>query len=201
MDQGKVSVVYEWPNPSTVKEIQKFLGFSSFYCWFIYGFNSIVALLISMLMKGPKKLRWKPSHRKTLCTPQRGIHNGTHSQTSRPTMSFKCGGWCIQTGVRPHCLTILARNPNSILWPFSPRNWTLQNKTIILATDTFLASWNWKSDIIGLNGWCTPLLFWQELGHTNLYITQDSQKAKLMAGRPRSYFFMRFHFTLSYCPG
>ena len=31
MDPAKVSAVLEWPIPTTVKEVQSFLGFSNFY--------------------------------------------------------------------------------------------------------------------------------------------------------------------------
>jgi hypothetical protein len=31
MDQAKVRSVLEWPTPSTVKEVQAFLGFVNFY--------------------------------------------------------------------------------------------------------------------------------------------------------------------------
>lgn len=35
MDQGKVDVVLKWSQPSTVRELQRFLGFAKFYSWFI----------------------------------------------------------------------------------------------------------------------------------------------------------------------
>ncbi len=31
MDQGKVTVIREWPRPQTVKELQRFLCFANFY--------------------------------------------------------------------------------------------------------------------------------------------------------------------------
>ncbi|KAL0192527.1 hypothetical protein M9458_010823, partial [Cirrhinus mrigala] len=37
MDQGKVSAIQEWPQPLTVKELQRFLGFSNFYRRFIWN--------------------------------------------------------------------------------------------------------------------------------------------------------------------
>ncbi|KAL0187827.1 hypothetical protein M9458_014926, partial [Cirrhinus mrigala] len=32
MDQGEVDAVQNWPQPTTVKEMQRFLGFANFYC-------------------------------------------------------------------------------------------------------------------------------------------------------------------------
>lgn len=31
MDEGKVQAIHNWPIPSTVKELQHFLGFANFY--------------------------------------------------------------------------------------------------------------------------------------------------------------------------
>ena len=35
VDAGKISCVKDWPEPKTVIELQCFLGFTSFYHWFI----------------------------------------------------------------------------------------------------------------------------------------------------------------------
>ncbi|KAL0194729.1 hypothetical protein M9458_008301, partial [Cirrhinus mrigala] len=47
MDQGKVQAIQEWPTPSTIKELQWFLGFSNFYHRFIKGYSMITAPLTS----------------------------------------------------------------------------------------------------------------------------------------------------------
>ncbi|KAI2650571.1 Transposon Tf2-9 polyprotein [Labeo rohita] len=39
MDEAKVRAVTEWPQPRTLKELQRFLGFANFYQHFIRGFN------------------------------------------------------------------------------------------------------------------------------------------------------------------
>ncbi len=45
-------------SPSTVKELQRFLGFANFYLRFIRAFSSITAPLTSMLRQKPKSLSW-----------------------------------------------------------------------------------------------------------------------------------------------
>ncbi|KAI2667405.1 Transposon Tf2-8 polyprotein [Labeo rohita] len=49
MDQGKVHAIQEWPTPTTIKELQWFLGFSNFYRRFIQGYSLITAPLTSLL--------------------------------------------------------------------------------------------------------------------------------------------------------
>lgn len=58
MDKAKVTAVTEWPTPHTVKDLQCFLGFASFYLLFIQGFRSITTPLNALLKKCPKKLPW-----------------------------------------------------------------------------------------------------------------------------------------------
>lgn len=56
--QRKVSAVTTWPTPTTVKELQSYLGFASFYWYFIQGFSTIAAPLTALLKK---KLNWNPA--------------------------------------------------------------------------------------------------------------------------------------------
>lgn len=44
MNKEKVSAVTTWPQPSSVKEFQRFLGFTNFYQCFVRGFSTIAAL-------------------------------------------------------------------------------------------------------------------------------------------------------------
>lgn len=53
MVRGKVMAVIEWPEPTTVKELQSFLGFANFYSYFIWGYSTVAAPLTDLL-KGNK---------------------------------------------------------------------------------------------------------------------------------------------------
>ncbi|KAK3532723.1 hypothetical protein QTP86_028088 [Hemibagrus guttatus] len=58
MDAVKVQAVTEWPAPSTVRELQRFLGFANFYRRFIRNYSSVARSLTSLLRGKPKKLSW-----------------------------------------------------------------------------------------------------------------------------------------------
>ncbi|KAK3533316.1 hypothetical protein QTP70_016027 [Hemibagrus guttatus] len=58
MDATKVLAVTEWPSPTTVKELQRFLGFANFYRHFICNYSSVAGLLTSLLKGKPRRLVW-----------------------------------------------------------------------------------------------------------------------------------------------
>ncbi|KAK3555967.1 hypothetical protein QTP86_029930, partial [Hemibagrus guttatus] len=49
MDNSKITAVTEWPRPTTVKELQRFLGFAHFYRRFIRNYSITAAPLTSLL--------------------------------------------------------------------------------------------------------------------------------------------------------
>ncbi|KAI2645990.1 Transposon Tf2-6 polyprotein [Labeo rohita] len=58
MDVTKIQEVTEWPQPSTIKELQRFLGFANFYRRFIHNYSMVAAPLISLLKGKPTRLEW-----------------------------------------------------------------------------------------------------------------------------------------------
>ena len=51
MDDEKVKVIREWPEPRNLKEVQAFLGFANFYRRFIQGYSQICTPLTKMTKK------------------------------------------------------------------------------------------------------------------------------------------------------
>ncbi|SLM35780.1 retrotransposon nucleocapsid protein [Lasallia pustulata] len=51
MDPNKVTVIREWPEPKTVKEVQAFLGFANFYRRFIEKYSQKAAPLTNLMRK------------------------------------------------------------------------------------------------------------------------------------------------------
>ncbi|KAK3553894.1 hypothetical protein QTP70_012729 [Hemibagrus guttatus] len=58
MDSIKVKAVMDWPEPTTIKELQRFLGFDNFYCRCIRNYSSIASPLTSLLRSKPRRLQW-----------------------------------------------------------------------------------------------------------------------------------------------
>ncbi|KAK3519889.1 hypothetical protein QTP70_006639 [Hemibagrus guttatus] len=58
MDQSKVQAVTNWPVPTSIKELQRFLGFANFYCRFIWNYSATAGPLTSLLKGKPKRLNW-----------------------------------------------------------------------------------------------------------------------------------------------
>ena len=45
MSLDKITTIANWPEPHKVKDIQSFLGFANFYCWFIFNYSDITVPL------------------------------------------------------------------------------------------------------------------------------------------------------------
>jgi hypothetical protein len=58
MESDCISAVGNWPTPTTVKEVQRFLGFANYYRRFIQGFGQVAAPITSLLKGGPVRLQW-----------------------------------------------------------------------------------------------------------------------------------------------
>ena len=49
MERDHISAMRNWLTPTTVKEVQRFLGFSNYYRRFIWGFGQVAAPITSLL--------------------------------------------------------------------------------------------------------------------------------------------------------
>ncbi|KAK3563212.1 hypothetical protein QTP86_018264 [Hemibagrus guttatus] len=61
MDKGKVAAVRDWPVPTTINELQRFLGFANFYRRFIRGYSSLTSPLTNLLRNNPQVANLEPS--------------------------------------------------------------------------------------------------------------------------------------------
>lgn len=58
MDDKKVQAVVNWSLPASLKELQRFLGFTNFFRRFIHNFSTIAAPMTSMVKKGSQCPEW-----------------------------------------------------------------------------------------------------------------------------------------------
>ncbi|MBW0560512.1 hypothetical protein O181_100227 [Austropuccinia psidii MF-1] len=49
MDSSKVQQILNWPRPRNIKDLQSFLGFAKFYCFFIKNYSKKITSLTSLL--------------------------------------------------------------------------------------------------------------------------------------------------------
>ena len=58
MDPGKVQAVVKWPEPTSLKQVQRFLGFANFYRRFIRNFSSVAAPITALTRGQTSRIRW-----------------------------------------------------------------------------------------------------------------------------------------------
>ena len=56
MSDNKIKIIQDWLDPKKVKDIQSFLGFTNFYCQFIFNYLDIVIPLTCLTWKD---IPWK----------------------------------------------------------------------------------------------------------------------------------------------
>jgi hypothetical protein len=60
MDPSKIQHVLSWNAPTSVSDIQSFLGLAGYYLRFIEGFSKITKPMTELLKKD-KKFKWPPT--------------------------------------------------------------------------------------------------------------------------------------------
>lgn len=91
-DPSKVSAVRDWKVPATVKELQAFLGFCSYYQRFIRGFSQTGGPFHDLVNQcsTAKKSGWTGRHFKAMSTPEckSAFENLKEKLTSAPILGF-----------------------------------------------------------------------------------------------------------------
>ncbi|KAM4697789.1 uncharacterized protein WCC33_013392 [Rhinophrynus dorsalis] len=58
MDTAKLAAVKDWPHLTTLRDVQRFIWFTSYYWKFIRGFFRIIQPIVSLTSKGADPGRW-----------------------------------------------------------------------------------------------------------------------------------------------
>ena len=117
MECARVTAVRNWPTPTTVKEVQRFLGFANYYRRFIPGFGQVVAPITSLLKGGPARLRWSAEAGRAFRS-EGAVHQCARVVASGPLFSVHSGGGHVRGGGRGRAVPALGLcHPSSALVP------------------------------------------------------------------------------------
>ncbi|KAI2662392.1 Transposon Tf2-11 polyprotein [Labeo rohita] len=198
MDSSKIQAVTEWPQPSTIKELQRFLGFANFYRRFIRNYSTIAAPLTSLLKNKPKKLCWTEDADRAFTTLKASFTSAPILKHPNPELPFvvevdasDCGIGAIlsQRHGQPgklHPCAFYSRKLTS-----AERNYNVGNKE--LSMKATIEEWqHW------LEGARHP--FQVITDHKNLEYIKGAKRLNPRQAR-WALFFTRFNFTVTYRPG
>lgn len=198
MDSAKVKAVLEWPQPTTRKELQRFLGFANFYRRFIRSYSSVAAPLTA-LTSSKVPFSWPAAAEEAFCKLKKAFTSAPILVTPDPQLQFVVEVDASDVGVGA---VLSQRSPSDDkLHPcaffshrLSPteRNYDVGNREL-LAVKMALEEWrHW------LEGAENPFLVWTD--HKNLEYIKTAKRLNSRQAR-WALFFSRFNFTLSYSPG
>ncbi|MCI4392739.1 hypothetical protein PGIGA_G00149220 [Pangasianodon gigas] len=198
MDPKKTQAVREWPTPSTIKEVQRFLGFANFYRKFIRDFNSVAAPISALTKKSTCPFLWTREADKAFKNLKQCFSSAPILTLPDPTLPFivevdasdvAIGAILSQrsTDGKLHPCAFLSHRltPTESRYDVGDRE--------LLAVKLALEEWrHW------LEGAQHPFLVWTD--HKNLEYLQQAKRLNPRQAR-WALFFSRFDFTLSFCPG
>ncbi|KAK3506468.1 hypothetical protein QTP70_001152 [Hemibagrus guttatus] len=199
MDEKKVTAVRDWPTPTTVKELQRFLGFANFYRRFIRGYSSVTSPLTNLLRNKPKTLVWTPAATHAFQTLKRAFTTAPLLVHPDPELPFIVEVDASTTGVdgvlsqqqgnpqKLHPCTFFSRklNPAEVNYDSGNRE--------LLAVKLTLEEWrHW------LEGAKHPFTVLTD--HKNLEYLRAAKRLNPRQAR-WALFFTRFKFAISYRPG
>ncbi|KAL0204491.1 hypothetical protein M9458_002509, partial [Cirrhinus mrigala] len=199
MDESKVNAVRNWPRPKTLKELQRFLGFSNFYRRFIRNFSTVAAPLSSMIKQGNTRLTWTPSAAQAYDELRLRFTTAPILHHPDPNLPFLVEVDASSTGVGAVLSQRQGQPPKTFPCAYfshklSPaeRNYDVGNREL-LAIKLALGEWrHW------LEGAKHPFIILTD--HRNLEYIRSARVLNHRQAR-WSLFFTRFHFEITYRPG
>ncbi|KAK3566671.1 hypothetical protein QTP86_002846 [Hemibagrus guttatus] len=198
MDPQKVQAVVDWPSPSSVKEVQHFLGFANFYRKFIRNFSSVAAPLSALTKGNTAGFYWGPEAELAFNKLKCRFTSAPILILPNPEIPFTVEVDASDVGVGA---VLSQRGADNKLHPCAflshrltptERNYHVGDREL-LAVKLALEEWrHW------LEGAKHP--FQVLTDHKNLEYIQQAKRLNPRQAR-WSLFFNRFQFILSYRPG
>ncbi|KAL0152438.1 hypothetical protein M9458_052161 [Cirrhinus mrigala] len=198
MDQGKVNTILERPKPCSVKELQRFLGFSNFYRRFIKDYSSITAPLTSLLRGKPKHLTWNPTAHeafqqlKTIFSTAPLLHHPDPERTFTVEVDASTIG--VGAVLSQAVGEFYLLHPCAFSRKLSPaeQNYDVGNRELLAIK---LALEEWRHWLEGATHPFTIITY-----HKNLQYLRDAKRLNPRQGR-WALFLTRFNFKITYHPG
>ncbi|KAI2652387.1 Transposon Tf2-9 polyprotein [Labeo rohita] len=199
MDETKVNAVHNWPLPKTLKELQRFLGFSNFYHRFIRNFSTVAALLTAMVKRGNTRLNWSSDALRAFQDLRQRFTTAPILRYPDPQQPFIVKVDASSTGVGAVLSQRQGQPPKTYPCAFyshklSPaeKNYDVGNRELLAIK---LALEEWRHWLEGARHSFVILT-----DHRNL---EYLRTAKVLNHRQArwSLFFTRFNFTINYRPG
>lgn len=186
MDPGKIRADLDWPPPASVKQVQRFLGFSNFYRRFIRNFSS-VADPLSSLTKSNRPFVWTSGADHAFNTLKQCFTSAPILTLPDPELPFVLEVDVSDVGVGAvlsQCKSDYKLHPCAFfscrLTPIQ-RNYDIGNREL-LAIKMALEEWrHW------LEGAKHPFLIWTD--HQNLTYFRDAKRLNSRQARWTLFFF------------
>ncbi|KAL0155832.1 hypothetical protein M9458_050095, partial [Cirrhinus mrigala] len=199
MDESKVNAVRSWPRPSTLKELQRFLGFANFYRRFIRGFSSVAAPLTAMVKKGNSRLSWSSTAHQAFADLRQRFTTAPILHHPDPNIPFLVEVDASSTGVGAVLSQRQGQPPKTYPCAYfshkltpAERNYDVGNREL-LAIKLALEEWrHW------LEGALHPFTVLTD--HKNLEYLRSARVLNHRQAR-WALFFTRFQFQVTYRPG
>ncbi len=199
IDETKVRAVTEWPQPTTIKELQRFLGFANFYRRFICHYSMISDPLTSLLKGNPSKLTWTEESNTAFNTLKEKFTTAPILKHPEPNLPFvvevevsNCGIGAVLSQRHGQPGKLFPCEFFSRKLTAAERNYDVGNKEL-LPMKAAIEEWrHW------LEGAIHP--FQVITDHENLEYIKSAKRLNPRQAR-WSLFFTRFQFTVTYRPG
>lgn len=173
MDPVKLQGISEWPTPTTVKQVQSFLGFGNFYRRFIHKYSDLSKPL-NELTKKNQKFEWTPACQTAFDNLKQRFQSAPILKMPEPNKQFliECDASKVATGA------VLRQKGDDGLWhpcaylsksfTAAERNYEIYDREL-LAICRALEAWRHY-----LQGHSEPVIVWTD--HQNLLYFREARK-------------------------
>ncbi|CAJ0955438.1 unnamed protein product [Ranitomeya imitator] len=199
MDPVKVQAIYDWAQPTSLKSLQKFLGFANFYRRFINNFSSIAKPLTDLTKKGADVVNWPSAAVEAFQELKRRFSSAP--VLCQPDVSLPFQVEVDASEIGAGAVLSQRSSDGSVMKPcalfsrkFSPaeRNYDVGNRELLAMKWAFE---EWRHWLEGAKHRVVVLT-----DHKNLTYLESAKQLNPRQAR-WSLFFSRFDFVVSYLPG